>query len=213
MYDERQEECCEATHEGLCDQALGHYNQLANEYCHHNSTVHKAIQFYREHGSKAQRMAARKQDNALTAKVSVKVIGKLYDILAEHAWTDRDGTNVIRQENLENLQIALADYITPLLRKAGWFVDEDDDMLTCAPGIKENHVYLRKKTEAEREDYIHIKLAEFQLKDRFNSDKMRIAIKALRLFETSDRLTLKAVSEIALKAMDDIASIGNPETV
>ena len=207
----------ELTHEEICNDALEHYEKLASE-CHDwYNVVPKAIEFYKKAGGETILANDEKHEHALKAeamlanKIQVKVIGKLYEIIQQHAWVDRDGGSAIRQENYENLQLALANYITPLLRKAGWYVDEDDGMLTCAPGIKENHIYLRKKTEEERVDYIHMKLTEWQLKDKFNSDKMRVAIATLRLLETNNRLTLAAVREIALKALDDIASIGNPE--
>lgn len=220
--DERPEEdqpkephAAQATHEDICKGALGHYEELAAA-CHHwYNAIPKAIEFYREHGGDHNRtlteVATEKRASAVDAHLRNKILARIDDIIKQSAWVDVDGSS-IHEENFENLQIALSDYIMPLLRKAGWFVDEDDGLLTCITNNrKENDVILRKRTPEEREDYIHIKLAEWQLKDRFNSDKMRIAIATLRLLETSDRLTLGAVREIALKGLDDIASIGDPE--
>lgn len=39
-----------ATHEEICDQALEHYDSLAKEGSHWNSTVPRAIEFYKQHG-------------------------------------------------------------------------------------------------------------------------------------------------------------------
>ncbi len=145
-------------------------------------------------------------DSDTHATLFVKVCSKMYDVIRSVEW--HGGGD---EEGIEKLQLALCDYITPLLRKAGWFVDEDDGLLTCVCSHhKENEVLLMKRPPDVINEEMQLNLANAQLVARFNSDKMRIAISAFRLLESSDRLTSKAVSEIALKALDDIAAIGNP---
>jgi len=76
---------------------------------------------------------------------------------------------------------------------------------------KEKPIKISRRSPEEVQEQFMIKMAEFQLRDRFNNEKMQIAIKTLRLLETSDRLPLAAIRAIALKGLDDIASIGNPQ--
>ena len=69
-----------------------------------------------------------------TGRLLAKVLSRIHSIINEHAWADGKGGYTIEQENFENLEITLSAFITPLLRKAGWFVDEDDSMLTRVDG-------------------------------------------------------------------------------
>jgi hypothetical protein len=134
-----------------------------------------------------------------------KVSQRIQNIIEEHAWVDGKGHSAIQQENYENLEISLTEYIVPLLDKAGYFVDQDDGMLTRVNKMNPQEI---------AEKYVDkVRLQNQQLVNRFSSDKLRIAIATLRLLETSDRLTPVAVKEIALKALDDMASIGNPGLV
>jgi len=145
-------------------------------------------------------------DSDTHATLFVKVCSRMYDIIRSVEWGGS-----ANEDGIEKLQLALSDYIVPLLRKSGWFVDECDGLLTCVCSHhKENEVLLMKRPPDVINEEMQLNLANAQLVARFNSDKMRVAISALRLLETSDRLTAKAVSEIALKALDDIEAIGNP---
>jgi len=50
-------------------------------------------------------------------------------MIKKQSWCD---PVAIPMEHFENLQEDIANFLVPLLRKAGWFVDEDDGLLTCA---------------------------------------------------------------------------------
>lgn len=140
-------------------------------------------------------------------------------IISAHAWKNWDGRCDIHEENFENLEIELTGYIAPLLQKAGWFIDEDDKLLTCCRKVDEEQIdkqieetaVLKRRSPVDQKAYLHIKLAEIQLESRHASEKLCIAIKTLRLLADSDRLTKIAVCSIAQKALDDLAGTGNPE--
>ncbi|KKN07114.1 hypothetical protein LCGC14_1070460 [marine sediment metagenome] len=142
------------------------------------------------------------------AKVYELVRERVDCMIKKYTWIDPEA---MPAQHFKGFREDIADFLVPLLRQAGWFVDEDDGMLTCVCNHhKENEVLLLKRPPDVINEEMQLNLANAQLVARFNSEKMEVAIKTLRLLETSDRLTLKAVSEIALKALDDIAAIGNP---
>lgn len=127
-------------------------------------------------------LGAGKTEDAVRETVFARVLA----IIGETAWVT-DGRPAIEAENFENLQIAITDFLVPLLRKAGWFVDEDDGLLTCG-GVKENHVEIKRRSPDEVQEQFMLKTAEFQMQRSVLLEKLQLARRSLTTMCDPDEL-------------------------
>jgi len=87
---------------------------------------------------------------------------------------------------------------------------------TFATYISDNEPHDQEETSCAREalfpSNLDIQYRNQELVNKILSDKLKEALPALRLLADPALLTLKAVEEVAKKALDAIGRIGNPST-
>jgi len=138
------------------------------------------------------------------------VFARVSDLIGKTAWRDAKGHCAIHEENFENLQIAISDFLVPLLRKAGWFVDADDGLLTCNP-VKENHIELRRRTPDKVLEQYMINMAEYQARQRALLSTIQLARRALTtMCDNDELLTPTGMRKLARTTLDKLT--GSKET-